>query len=71
MRELLYKYGFGYIWEANTIRDINAFFIVFKQQLKDCCLQEWHSDIMGPPKSIYYCTFKLILKLREAPWSSG
>ena len=29
VRALLYKYGFGYIWEANTIGDINVFVKVF------------------------------------------
>ena len=36
VRTLLYKYGFGYGWEANTIGNINAFVKVFKQRLKDC-----------------------------------
>ena len=25
VKKLLYVYGFGYVWEANTIRDINVF----------------------------------------------
>ena len=63
VREFLYKYGFGYIWEANTIGDIYAFVKGFKQRLKYCCLQEWHSDVNDSPNSIYYCKFKLILEL--------
>ena len=63
VRMLLYKYGFGYVWESNTIGDVNAFVKVFKQRLKDCCLQEWQSDINESPKSKYYCKFKLILEL--------
>ncbi|MCG7892781.1 MAG: reverse transcriptase family protein, partial [Candidatus Thiodiazotropha endolucinida] len=63
VRTLLHKYGFGYIWEANTVGDINIFVKVFKQRLKDCCLQEWHSDTNESPKSIYYCKFKLILEV--------
>ena len=63
MKALLYKYGFGYVWEANTVGDINRFVDVFKQRLKDCCLQAWHSDICESPKSIYYSTFKEILEI--------
>ena len=53
MKALLYKHGFGYVWEANTVGDINKFVDVFKQRLKDCCLQAWHSDICELPKSIH------------------
>ena len=60
----LYKYGFGYVWEANTVGDINRFVDVFKQRLKDCCLQAWHSDIIcESPKSIHYSKFKEILEI--------
>ena len=31
VKNLLYVYGFGYVWEANTIGDINVFVKVFKQ----------------------------------------
>ena len=57
MKALLYKHGFGYVWEANTVGDINRFVDVFKQRLKDCCLQAWHSDICESPKSIHYSKF--------------
>ena len=63
MKALLYKYGFGYVWEANTVGDINRFVDVFKQHLKDCCLQAWHSDIFESPKSIHYSKFKEILEI--------
>ena len=54
MEALLYKYGFGNVWEAIAIGDINRFVDVFKQLLKDCCLKTWHSDISESPKSIHY-----------------
>ena len=63
MKALLYKHGFGYVWEANTVGDINRFVDVFKQRLKDCCLQAWHSDICESPKSIHYSKFKEILEI--------
>ena len=65
VRTLLYKYGFGYVWEANTVGNINAFVEFFKQRLKDCCRQDWHSDISESSKSMLYCKYKLILKLES------
>ena len=63
MKALLYKYVFGYVWEANTVGDINRFVDVFKQRLKDCYLQTWHSDICYSPKSIHYSKVKQILEI--------
>ena len=63
VKNLLYVYGFGYVWEANTIGDINAFVKLFKQRLKDCCQQTWHADISDSPKSMFYCKYKLILEI--------
>ena len=37
VKNLLYKYGFGYVWEANTVGDMNVFIKMFKQRLIDCC----------------------------------
>ena len=39
VKNLLYKYGFGYVWEANTVGDMNVFIKKFKQRLIDCCQQ--------------------------------
>ena len=48
VKNFLYVYGFGYVWEANTIGNINA----FVKRLIDWCHQTWHGDISDSPKSM-------------------
>ena len=42
---LLYRYGFGYVWENQGVGSVNQFLRVFKQRLIDCWRQDWHSCI--------------------------
>lgn len=63
VRSLLYKYGFGYVWEANTVGDGLHFVNIFRQRIKDCFEQQWHSDIEDSPKALHYKYFKLILEV--------
>ena len=62
VRSLLYKYGFGYAWEADTIGNSVQFICSFKQRIKDCFMQELHSHIDDSPKALYYKHFKSSLK---------
>ena len=65
VRSLLYRYGFGYVWEANTVGDGVNFVNVFRQRVKDCFVQQWHSDIENSPKALYYKHFKFILEVES------
>lgn len=65
IRTLLFMYGFGYVWEANTVGDSISFVNMFKQRIKDCFLQQWHTDINESPKSLHYKHFKLILEMES------
>ena len=55
-----WAYGFGYVWEANTVGDGVHFVNVFRQRVKDCFVQQWHSNIENSPKALYYKHFKFI-----------
>ena len=41
----LYRYGYGHVWENQSVCNIRAFLCEFKQRLTDCYLQGWNSDI--------------------------
>ena len=43
VRSLLYKHGFGYVWEADTIGDGDRFINTFRQRIKDCSAQQLNS----------------------------
>lgn len=36
-----------------------------RQRVKDCFLQQWHSDIENSPKALYYKHFKFILEVES------
>lgn len=63
VRFLLYKYGFGYVWEADTIGNSVLFVNTFRQRIKDCCIQELHSQIEESPKALHYKHYKVILEV--------
>ena len=50
VRELLYKYGFGYVWVTENVGDVNIFVKNFKQRLIDCSRQDWCSKIAASGK---------------------
>ena len=60
---LLYKHGFGYVWEADTIGDASRFINLFRQRLADCFTQQWHSEVEESPKALHK-HLKLILEVK-------
>ena len=58
VRSLLYRHGFGFMWEADTIGDR----VQFRQRIKDCSAQQLHSQIDESPKALYYKHFKSTLE---------
>ena len=62
VRSLLYRNGFGYAWEADTIGNSVQFIQSFKQRIKDCFMQELYSQIDDTPKALHYKHFKSSLK---------
>ena len=62
VKNLLYKYGFGFAFISQEIGDINIFVLNFKQRLIDCSKQDWHSELSNSSKLSTYCTFKTLLQ---------
>ena len=57
VRSLLYRHGFGYMWEADTIENGVHFIHMFKQRIKDCYMQELQSEIENSSKALQYKHF--------------
>ena len=57
IRELLFSYGFGYVWVAQVGNESN-FIQLFKTRIKDCYLQIWKSNLDNSPKALHYKYFK-------------
>ena len=58
VRDILQRYGFGWIWENQNVLDIGAFIKIFTERVKDCELQLWSRNIHSLPKLRTYCLFK-------------
>ena len=57
IRNILYMFGFGIVWEMQTVGNIKLFIAEFKQRLKDCYLQDWHSAIHSHSFYNVYSTY--------------
>ena len=62
IRNLLCRYGFGYVWIAQGVGDIDNFIQIFKKRVKDNLLQEWYSDVNETSKAYHYKNFKCIFE---------
>lgn len=57
VRNLLCRYGFGYVWHNQDIGNEKQFMCMFKQRLRDNLIQEWYTDINNSSKAKYYRNF--------------
>ena len=56
--DILHRYGFGWIWENQSVLDSAAFMWIFSERVKDCELQRWSSELYDMPKLRLYCKYK-------------
>ncbi len=42
IRNVLYSFGFGYVWLSQDNGDTDSFLNIFKHRVCDCYLQKWH-----------------------------
>ena len=61
VKDLLFRFGFGYVWVSQDVGDINMFIYTFKQRVTDCMTQNWHSDIDTSSRCDTYKHFKSLL----------
>ena len=58
IRDILNGYGFGWIWENQSVSDSVAFVSIFSERVKDCEFQRWSSQVCNMPKLRLYCKYK-------------
>ena len=45
IKNVLYKYGFGFVWEAQGVGNEAQFLKCFRERLVDCYIQNWNSSL--------------------------
>ena len=61
VKNLLFLYGFGYVWIAHEVGDTEHFLHIFKQRLIDCHTQNWHQTVSESSRCHYYKHYKTLL----------
>ncbi len=58
IKQLLFRYGFGYIWLSQDVGDIEVFVCTFKTRISDCMRQNWNTNIWDSTRCDTYKFFK-------------
>lgn len=61
IKSLLFTYGYGYIWIAQDVGNIDVFICNFKRRITDCFVQNWHNDISNSSRCHHYKYYKTLL----------
>ena len=70
IRDILNGYGFGWIWENQSVPDSVAFVSIFSERVKDCEFQRWSSQVCNMAKLRLYCKYKERIARRILPVST-
>ena len=65
IKNLLFRYGFGYVQIAQEVGDKTIFLCNWWQRLKDCALQEWSENVQTSDKLNNYCQYKSLLNIER------
>ena len=65
VRDLLFRYGFGFVWISQDVGDVTTFLKIYRQRIIDCCIQDWHEQVSGSSKCDYYKHFKTMLNVER------
>ena len=63
VRNLLFKYGFGFVWLNQGVGDNKEFLKQFELRIIDCCKQDWHDEVNMSEKLCTYKCFKSLLEI--------
>ena len=61
VKNLLYRYGFGFVWLSQEVGNVNEFILSFKQRLIDCKRQNWFENVNISARCDTYKHFKSLL----------
>ena len=65
IKMILFQFGFGYIWESQSVLNHGDFVIHFRKRLIDCDTQTWHTNMLEMPKLNLYRMFKTTLSTEK------
>lgn len=65
IKEMLFKFGFGYVWLAQEVGNSKYLLYLFSERIKDCYFQDWLSKINESPKAEHYKHFKSMLDVEK------
>ena len=63
VRNTLYRYGFGHVWEAQGVGHLNMFITILRQRLIDCFEQDWHAGLESHSFFDVYSSFKQTISI--------
>ena len=58
VKQLLLSYGFGHVWFAQGVGNIDMFLHVFKQRCNDIFIQDWSSKMENMSRIQFLCQIK-------------
>ena len=65
VRNLLFRYGFGFAFDYQEVGDQKRFLCLFKQRPKDNYVEEWASSTNETSRLKFYCKCKNIFEMKK------
>ena len=65
VRDLLYRFGFGFVWLSQDVGNVAVFLQEFRQRVIDCSAQDWHEQVSISAKCEHYKQFKTMLNVER------
>ena len=63
VHQVLYKFGFGFVWKNQGVQNPEAFINIFMQRLIDCQSRNWHEHVSNSTRFSIYRMFKTSFSL--------
>jgi hypothetical protein len=58
VKDILYRFGFGFVWEDQSVENVESFLTEFKCRMMDCTVQNWKDKMVNMPKLRTLCLYK-------------
>ena len=65
VRNMLYMYGYGFVWENQSVGNVKLFIAQLKQRLIDCYVQDWRSALSSHSFYEVYATYRDSLEMHS------
>ena len=63
MQQVLYKFGFGFVWENRRVQNPEAFIKIFMQRLFNCHSQNWQEHVSNSTRFSIHRMFKTSISI--------